>query len=193
MDVHVVDTSSPTGLLVCSNLTRISMKHVISLDAPQSNAVPVMVGRIMAEAQKSSEMIMKLAIWGHGHAGAQGVSRGTDADGDRHWAGIDLDVLENEHIVSTHTLTRTLKQLWDVLDWDGWVELRGCNVAEGARGQRFLNVLADIWQVPVYAGEVFQVVSGLRGLAFAWTGTVHIAKPGMSGTTTFQGQVAAPK
>jgi hypothetical protein len=47
-----------------------------------------------------------------------------------------------------------------------------------------------IWEVPVYAGEVDQavVVDG-SGLELAWTGTVHVAKPGMTGTSTFQGAI----
>jgi len=77
-----------------------------------------------------------------------------------------------------------------VTDWNGWVELRGCRVGEDVRGQQFLNILTILWGVPVHAGEVDQsVVVGSSGLELAWTGTVHVAKPGVSGTTTFQGQI----
>jgi len=64
-------------------------------------------------------------------------------------------------------------------------------VRSEAAGSQFLTLLANaIWEVPVYAGEVDQavVVDG-SGLELAWTGTVHVAKPGMTGTSTFQGAI----
>jgi hypothetical protein len=53
----------------------------------------------------------------------------------------------------------TLRRLWDVRDWNGWVELRGCQVGAGAAGSQFLTLRANaIWEVSVYAGEVDQAV-----------------------------------
>jgi hypothetical protein len=186
INVHVCDTSSREGKVALNNLNRIKAQHVITFSAPMSNGVGVMIGKVMEEATKSpTGTIKKLAIWAHGGPGSQGVSRGADATGNAHWAGIDLETL-----AGNEDMRSTLGQLWTVTDWNGWVELRGCRVGEGVRGQQFLNILTILWGVPVHAGEVDQsVVVGGSGLELAWTGTVHVAKPGVSGTTTFQGQI----
>lgn len=185
MNVHVCDTSSNEGVLAFNNLTRIKAQHVIAFSAPMSNGVGVMVRKIMAEAEKSPTGTIKtLAIWAHGGPGSQGISRGRESAGNAHWAGIDLETL-----ASDQSMRETLGQLWQVTDWNGWVELRGCSVGAGVRGQQFLNILAAIWEVPVHAGEVDQAVTSVSGLELAWTGTVHVARPGVSGTTTFQGAI----
>jgi hypothetical protein len=144
-----------------------------------------MVGKVIAEAEKSPTGTIKTpAIWAHGGPGSQGISRGAESAGNAHWAGIDLDTL-----ATNESMRETLGQLWQVTDWNGWVELRGCRVGAGVRGQHFLNILTTIWGVPVHAGEVDQLITGLSDFELAWTGTVHVARPGVSGTTTFQGQI----
>jgi hypothetical protein len=186
INVHVCDTSSNEGVIAFNNLKRIKFGHVITF-APMSNGVTVMVNKVLAEAEQSpTGMIKKLAIWAHGGPGSQGISRGAESKFNADWAGIDLQTLANNR-----EMRDTLRRLWDVLDWNGWVELRWCQVGAGAAGSQFLTLLATaIWEVPVYAGEVDQavVVDG-SGLELAWTGTVHVAKPGMTGTSTFQGAI----
>ena len=187
INVHVCDTSSKEGIAAANNLQRIKFKHIIIFSAPMSNGVGVMVEKVVAEAQKSpTGLIKKLAIWAHGGPGSQGVSRGRESEFNKDWAGIDLDTLAHNQ-----DMQNLLRRLWDVLDWNGWVELRGCQVGAGVAGSMFLTILANkIWEVPVYAGEVDQaVVVGGNGLELAWTGTVHVATPGMMGTSTFQGQI----
>src|SRR5262245_23058958 len=185
-NVHVCDTSSNEGIIALNNLKRIKVGHVLTF-APMSNGVTVMVNKVVAEAEQSpTGMITKLAIWAHGGPGSQGISRGAESSFNADWAGIDLQTL-----ATNKDMRDTLRRLWDVLDWKATVELRGCKVGAGTAGSQFLTLLANaIWQVPVYAGEVDQaVVVGGDGLELAWTGTVHYAKPGMSGTSTFQGQI----
>jgi len=186
MEVHVCDTSSNEGVIAANNLKRIRAAHVILFDAPMSNGVGVMVSKVVEEASNSpSGMIKVLRIWAHGGPGSQGVSRGTDASANADWAGIDLETL-----AKNNEMTKTRIQLEQVLDWYGRVEMRGCKVGSGIRGQIFLNYLANLWQVPVHAGAVDQgIVVGGSGLELAWTGTVHVARPGVSGTTTFKGAI----
>src|SRR5687768_9747700 len=117
INVHVCDTSSREGMIALNNLKRIKAAHVITFSAPMSNGVGVMVGKVIAEAEKwSTGMIKKLAIWAHGPSGSQGISRGAESAGNVHWAGIELETL-----ASNKSMQEMLGRLWDVLDWKGWV------------------------------------------------------------------------
>jgi hypothetical protein len=185
MDIHVCDTSSTEGKIALNNLTRLKKKNLITFSAPMSNGVGVMVSKIIAMASNSPTGLVKnLSIWAHGGPGSQGVSRGAESAQNEHWAGIDLRTL-----ATNKDMRDLLSRLWEVLDWNGRVELRGCKVGAGVEGQKFLNVLTVLWEVPVYAGEVDQLLTSAPGLELAWAGTVHVATPGSSGTSTFKGEI----
>jgi hypothetical protein len=187
MEVHVCDVTDSAGMAARNTLVAQKKKHVIELYG-MSNGVTQMVKKIIEEAGDS--MIDKLVIWGHGGPGSQGVSRGTESDRNADWAGIDIENLidrtsDGEEVKRQKKLMRdTLRLLWDVLDYSGVVELHGCSVGSTPAGQVFLMALANIWEVPVRAGSVTQY-----GPNWSWAGVVHEAKPGMSGTTTFQGSI----
>lgn len=186
MEVHVCDTSSNEGIVAANNLKRIKASNVILFNAPMSNGVGMMVSKVIEQAADSPTGLIKvLRIWAHGGPGSQGITRGRESAANADWAGIDLETL-----AKNTEMAKTLIQLEQVLDWYGRVELRGCKVGAGVRGQIFLNYLANLWRVPVYAGEVDQgIVVGGYGLELAWSGTVHVARPGVSGTTTFKGKL----
>ena len=191
MEVHVCDVNDRVGLAARNTLVAQKKKHVIELHG-MSNGVTQMVAKILKEAEDSSSMVDKLAIWGHGGSGSVGVSRGTESARNVDWAGIDIENLidttkDSEGAEKGKKMRDTLRRLWDVLSYSAIVELRGCDVAKGVRGQQFLMVLASIWEVPVRAGAVTQY-----GPTFGWAGVVHEARPGMSGTTTFQGDIQVP-
>jgi len=109
MNVHVCDTFSREGVVAFNNLTRIKAQHLITFSAPMSNGVGVMIGKVIDEAASSPTGTIKtLAIWAHGGPGSHGVSRGADATGNAHWAGIDLETL-----ASNEDMRSTLGRLWE--------------------------------------------------------------------------------
>ena len=187
MEVHVCDVNDRVGLAARNTLVAQKKEHVIELNG-MSNGVTHMVSKIIEEAGDS--MIDTLAIWGHGGPGSVGISRGQASVHNADWAGIDIENLiekttdREEEKLQKKRMRSTLRKLWNVLNWDAVVELRGCSIASGVRGQVLLTALANIWEVPVRAGNVDQY-----GPKWGWVGTVHEARPGMSGTTTFQGNV----
>jgi len=189
MEVHVCDISDGAGMAARDTLVAQKKKHVIELYG-MSGGVTHMVAKILKEAEDSSSMIDKLVIWGHGGPGSQGVSRGEESARNADWAGIDIENLldrtsDGEEVKRRKKLMRNkLGELWNVLSYSAIVELHGCNVASTTIGQIFLMALANIWEVPVRAGTVTQY-----GPSWSWAGAVHEARPGMSGTTTFQGSI----
>lgn len=191
MEVHACDVTDKVGVATRNALIAQKKKHVIEIHG-MSNGVTHMVEKVLKEAEDSSSMIDKLVLWGHGGSGSMGISRGTESEHNVNWAGIDIENLidttkDTEGAQKGKKMRDTLRRLWDVLSWSAIVELRGCDVAKGVRGQQFLMVLANIWEVPVRAGAVTQY-----GPTFDWAGVVHEARPGMSGTVTFQGGIQAP-
>jgi len=157
MEVHVCDVNDRVGLASHKALAAQNKRHVIELHG-MSNGVTAMVEKVVKEAANSpTGMIDKLAIWGHGGSGSVGLSRGEESARNADWAGIDIEnlidpTLDADGEGKGERMRATLRKLWDVLSWGGMVELRGCDVAKGVRGQQFLTVLATIWEVRVRAG-----------------------------------------
>lgn len=189
MDAHVCDVNDTVGLAARNTLVAQKKAHVIELNG-MSNGVTHMVSKIVEEAGDS--LIDTLAIWGHGGPGSVGISRGETSVHNADWAGIEIENLlerttdSEEEKLRKRKMRSTLRKLWNVLGWNAVVELRGCKVGQGVRGQVLLTALANIWEVPVRAGDVDQY-----GPKWGWAGTVHEARPGMSGTTTSPGDIRA--
>lgn len=114
----------------------------------------------------SSGKLGVLRIWSHGFPGGQGVSSGMpdarfSAKGQR--AGFALNNFAE--------VERDLSRLTSCFASGGRVELRGCSVGTGDDGRRFLQELARLWRVDVYAAENSQPIGPLE-----WVGPVLRAR-----------------
>ncbi len=126
-----------------------------------SNGVGQMISDIKQRA--SIGRLERLRIWSHGAPGMQNVSAGASGSGAVHWASLSVSNIAQ--------VRETLAQLRPYFSpHHAHVELRGCNVAQGAQGEQLLVELARIWGVPVQAGTVVQTTG-------RWAGTVVQAEP----------------
>ena len=131
------------------------------------NGVSQMVSLIRAAV--SDGHLDVLRIWGHGRAGHQRVSG--DATGDPDYFELSGIALSNIDLVRGDLITLRRK-----FNRNSRVELKGCDVADTTEGETFISDLADIFNVPVYAGTVLQygvwdppVVMAIPGGALACT------------------------
>jgi hypothetical protein len=162
MRVNVIDMTDPT-LTIDLNYIKTSdpQSKIIKLQG-MSNAVAEMVNSIERIAGKGNLEILK--IWGHGFPGGQIVSSGANADDIlNHYTGLEVSDLDQ-------TIAQ-LRRLRAQFTNNAVVELKGCSVGQGTRGETFLRSLAQIWGVPVRAGIIPQFMGR------DWTGTVVEAKP----------------
>lgn len=173
MEIHVCDLTDRAGQGDCQTLEKMGKKNIIKM-LGMSNGITYMVDKVIEIA--GSNKIEILAFWGHGGSGSMGLSRGEESDRNSDWAGISIYNVESSR--------STLERLKNYFAPNAIVELRGCDVASGWRGQALLTALANIWKVRVRAGASTQY-----GPTLGWAGTVYEAKPGMSGTNSFAGDI----
>src|ERR1700733_12455035 len=125
-----------------------------------SNGVVQMVNGIQNALNNPNDTYINvLRIWGHGGPGSQNVTAGASGSSTDDFSGIDQ---------TTFTLLNPLQGSFAP---GGWVELRGCSVGSGAAGQVLLMDLADMFNVPIYAGETLQY-------SVNWNPPVAVAYPG---------------
>jgi hypothetical protein len=118
---------------------------------PCPNIVREMVSRIMCRTSLYS--ITLLRIWGHGNSGIQCI------------AGFDC---------FTSRDSEELKPLGQYFTNNALVELHGCQVASAEGGARFIQLLADLWDVRVRASLMKQENMIDRT---DWAGPVVEARP----------------
>lgn len=122
------------------------------------------IGQMITEVINAAGMVYSidaLRIWAHGTSGSQVLSSGEYLM-EEHWCGIDVSMIRE--------IEPTLKRLAPYFKPGARVELRGCNIARGKKGERLLKELARIWGVAVQAGTADQV--GVN-----WIGPVVEASP----------------
>jgi hypothetical protein len=162
MRVNVIDLTDPRMSMDLNYIKKSDPQSRIIKLQGMSNAITEMVNSIERAAGNGNLEILK--IWGHGFPGGQIVSSGTNAnDILNHYSGLEVSDLDQ-------TIAQ-LRRLKGQFTYNGAVELKGCNVAAGTRGETFLKSLAQIWGVPVRAGIVSQRMGS------DWTGTVVEAHP----------------
>lgn len=122
---------------------------------PCNNIVREMVSRVMCRVPLFS--IKLLRIWGHGNVGMQCI------------AGSDCFTCRD---------SRELEPLGPYFAGNAVVELHGCQVASSPEGARFVQLLADLWNVRVRASLVKQQDLIDRT---DWAGPVVEARPKTSG------------
>ena len=91
----------------------------------------------------NGQQIDRLRIFGHGHAGHQFVGGGTHAQAHQLIAAYENGELHNRDLLS---------MLRGCFTADALVQLHGCRVARGTRGNLLVYQLAHLWQVRVQAG-----------------------------------------
>ena len=77
-----------------------------------------------------------------------------------------------------------MANLADLFSRDGWVELHGCNVAQGYAGKLYLARLAQVLRVPVRAGTALQWGGSHASDVFLW-GQWREARPMPHGGISF--------
>ena len=104
-----------------------------------------------------------LRFYGHGEAGNQHVGDG-GFGGRIQWDGRELHGRRN------------LLKLQGKFEGNAWIELRGCDVADGDLGKGLLHAVADLLQVDVMGGEGLQNDYD----PLQWWNRVYQARPGQN-------------
>ena len=123
----------------------------------------------MEEELRGASQILLLRIIGHGASGVQAISMGKGGWVERvgrrnipHMYPHETTSLNNSNAAAIPSSLGGIFGPW------GSLELHGCHVAQGVKGQEFVQKLADILGVPVTAGTGTQR-SGLRFLGTTFT------------------------
>jgi hypothetical protein len=144
--IECVDVTDP--MLVEMGVPELQKANVGSIQlAGTSNGVPQLMRLIENEA-KYSGSVMLLRTHSHGGPGVVAISHGTRKIS----AGVDatkeLTILNEKTI---EVLRGSLSSINGIFADFGWVEFHACKVAQGHQGPKMLQMLADIWKVPVTA------------------------------------------
>jgi hypothetical protein len=121
-----------------------------------SNGVEVVMTQIAARANGNGTIAL-LRFHGHGNRGLQNVSGG-EINGAPHLAGIS-----NENFGA---VAGSLARITRFLSGFGSVQLLGCDVGGGGKGQALMSRLANLWGVPVTAGVHTQFGGGKATFVF---------------------------
>ena len=117
--------------------------------------------------------LRRLRIIGHGHPGAQGL-------GDSYHSS---NIFDSSTSISMDWMM--MENLADMFSPQGWLELHGCNVAQGYAGKIYLARLAGLLNVPVRAGISVQFGGSLANDLFLW-GQWHEARPQPGGGISYR-------
>lgn len=109
-----------------------------------SNGVAEMVKQVCNAANDNSIDVFR--IWGHGSNGNQNVA--SESGGAVHWSGISVS--------NFSSISGELARIRSLFKSGARAELRGCSVAGGTDGERLLQLLAALWNVPVYGRALDQ-------------------------------------
>jgi hypothetical protein len=115
--------------------------------AGMCNGLAQAIGDVVSRG--SGRDLLFVRFHGHGSPGLQSISHGT-----RKLAGT-MDYNQERTVLNAHTLralSGAIAQLGRAMCPFGFVELHGCRVAKGSKGQDLLKSLAQLWRVPVTAG-----------------------------------------
>lgn len=123
--------------------------------------------------------LRRLRIIGHGRPGAQGL-------GDSHHM---TNIFDSSTAISLNWMM--MANLADLFADDGYVELHGCNVAQGYAGKMYLARLAQTLHVPVRAGTAVQLAGSRENDLFLW-GQWREARPAQDGGASFHVYVWHP-
>ncbi len=161
MIIDVLDMEDPVlGGNRCQWLEYLGARSVKINMYGMSNGVGQMIEDIIQRAAIGNLNVLR--IWSHGGPGMQNVSAGASGSGAVHWASIS--------VANIGQISDTLGRLTFYFAPHARAELRGCNVAQGASGERLLSQLARIWAVTVQAGTIVQTTG-------RWSGPVVQADP----------------
>ncbi|MBL8234257.1 MAG: peptidoglycan-binding protein, partial [Bryobacterales bacterium] len=112
-----------------------------------SNGVDQLMRLIGLEARGMGSVLL-LRFHAHGGPGLVAVSHGTRKISPGIDPNHELTVL-NE--ITVGKLRPVLESIAPIFANFGFVEFHACKVAQGGKGEKFLETLADIWRVPVTA------------------------------------------
>ncbi len=154
-----------------------------------SNGLVQVINDVVSRASGSNVMLVR--FHGHGGPGLQAIAHGT-----RKLAGT-MDYNEELTVLNATTLGKLrspLSKLASVMCSFGFVELHGCRVGKGSKGQALLRSLSDVWRVPVSAGIPY-AKSGYDpkttgpGVTFDLEGPIETAYPGGGTLATWGARV----
>jgi len=163
-DIDVVDAS---GRDHTTRLDRSYFPHALRV-----NTLRDLVMQVMARVGFGHDL-RRLRIIGHGHPGAQGL-------GDSYHSS---NIFDSSTSISMDWMM--MENLADMFSPQGWLELHGCNVAQGYAGKIYLARLAGLLNVPVRAGISVQFGGSLANDLFLW-GQWHEARPQPGGGISYR-------
>lgn len=143
----VVDTADPS-LIECE-VGWIMAAGGNPIKMSSGETVFQMIMRIQERAIR--EPIKLLRIHGHGLPGIQSISSGLILPPKQPFSAISVDEFDK--------LKEELIKLKGYFSMEADVILMGCNVAKGEKGVKLLQVLANLWGVPVTGGIKVQTAS----------------------------------
>jgi hypothetical protein len=141
------------------------------------NGVSEAVNQIIARAGNPSSLAL-VRFHGHGNKGVMGIAFGKrvlyDNQGKKTFImPDDLSSFESRNLEKVKPYISKLRSVFGVFTC---VELHGCRIASGDTGRQFIKNLAEIWGVPVSAGNEYQY-SGNVANTFKFEGSVFTAFP----------------
>lgn len=163
MDINAVDAIGTDSVTVQDRSFFPNAVRVISL-----TDLVIQVGQRVGMERH----LRRLRIIGHGGPGHQGL-------GDSFHR---TNIFDSSPSISFNWML--MANLADYFTADGWLELHGCNVAEGVEGKLYLSRLASLLNVPVRAGTQVQYGGSLRNDLRLW-GPWREARPMPGGGISF--------
>lgn len=148
--VHVVDATIASDNANFNALSDVKENHVVIRIAAMCNGIMQMVSDIKSSCTVGT--ISQLIIYGHGAPGVMGITMGKDPVGMRHRGGISAGVLSDIHVDAK------LQELRPYFARGAMVVLRGCNTAQGPKGDKLITSLARMLGVRVSASDAYQRV-----------------------------------
>ena len=170
--INVVDAEDPAQRKrVMGGLNRALARDVIIMYG-QSNAIASAISQIMSRVNASGTVAM-VRLYSHGAQGAQNVAAGKDGSMMAHRSGFTTAMLPQ--------IKTDFSRLNDVLASFGCLDLMGCSVGGGVKGQRLLSGLANAVRRPAEGGMRVQYSTNTGYVPFNFEGAVrHVYPRGVS-------------
>jgi hypothetical protein len=147
------------------------------------NGVAQMISSIMALFNTSGELDV-LRLFGHGAEGMMGISVGGRVS-----SGASPNMVSTIAYNNFDQISGELGRLTTLFAPSGRVDLFGCSVGGGEKGDKLLQRLANLWGVKVRAGILTQF-SGTASSQMVFEGPIKTAIPG--GTAPIRTHHAMP-
>lgn len=149
LTVHVVDATIRSDSKYFEELAKVERGDVVIKSGAMCNGNLQVISEIKSRCAPKS--ISRLIVYGHGAPGIQGLT-GKDGAGVREKSGLNLEILQDP---AQRSQWRSLRSFFSS---DAVMILRGCNTAQGPKGEALIRALAGVLGIPVQASDWYQRV-----------------------------------